>query len=255
MAEYGSAAHIHSELDIELGDVFTASATTQGLTKSGAEMSLRVGFIRRVYLLLAAQLCLTTLICFGAMAPAVAPAVVKRAGVISCVAGVVSFVLLLAMRCYKARHPYNLALLGAWTLAISLSLAVQCSVYAQSGDRDIVVQAAGTTLALFVSLTAFTFYSKIDFSFLRAGLFICLLGLCVWSLGSFFCGYPPRTMLYCVASAVVFCGYVLFDTHQLVHRLSLDQHVQGAIELYLDIINLFLATLRILKQLKSDSRK
>ena len=230
MAGYGSAAH--SELDIELGDVFAASATTQELTKSGAEMSLRVGFIRRVYLLLAAQLSLTALVCYGAMAPTVAPAVVKQAGALSCGAGVASFVLLLAMRCYKARHPYNLGLLGAWTLAMAVSVGVQCSVFAQSGDRDIVVQAAGTTLVLFASLTAFTFHSKIDFSFLRAGLFICLLGLVVWSCGAWLFGYPPRTMLYCVASALVFCGYVLFDTHQLIHRLSLDQHVQGEFIFY-----------------------
>ncbi len=46
--------------------------------------------------------------------------------------------------------------------------------------------------------------------------------------------------------AVLFCGYIVFDTHMLMERHSLDEYVWASVSLYLDIINLFLQILRLL---------
>ncbi|OBS82466.1 hypothetical protein A6R68_23539 [Neotoma lepida] len=47
--------------------------------------------------------------------------------------------------------------------------------------------------------------------------------------------------------ALLFCGFIIYDTHSLMHRLSPEEYVLAAINLYLDIINLFLHLLRFLE--------
>jgi hypothetical protein len=51
---------------------------------------------------------------------------------------------------------------------------------------------------------------------------------------------------YASLIAVVFCGYIIFDTHQILHRCSPEEYVLASVDLYLDLLNLFLAILRIL---------
>lgn len=50
--------------------------------------------------------------------------------------------------------------------------------------------------------------------------------------------------------ALLFCGFIIYDTHSLMHRLSPEEYVLAAINLYLDIINLFLHLLRLLEAAK-----
>ncbi|KAJ2816630.1 hypothetical protein FBU31_006508, partial [Coemansia sp. 'formosensis'] len=53
-------------------------------------------------------------------------------------------------------------------------------------------------------------------------------------------------LVMAVVIALVFCGYILYDTHMIMHRLSPDEYIIASLDLYLDVVNLFLAILRIL---------
>lgn len=46
-------------------------------------------------------------------------------------------------------------------------------------------------------------------------------------------------------SVVIFSGFILYDTQQIMKRLSPDEAIVGALSLYVDIINLFLSVLRV----------
>ena len=249
---YGSAAHKEVDVDVELGDVFASTSTSAiGLTKLNTNKTLRIAFIRKVYTLLFAQLIVTATICIASMQPRAIHALLPLVGPISTAAGITSFVLLLAMMCFKSRHPVNLILLSAWTLAMAGTLATVCVTMAASGDGGVVVQAGGTTLALFAALTAFTFQSKYDFSAIGAGLGLALMGLLVWSFGTMLLGYDGSSMAISVVSGLIFCGYIVYDTHRLIKKMSVDQYVEATIALYLDIVNLFLDILRVLQKMKS----
>lgn len=50
----------------------------------------------------------------------------------------------------------------------------------------------------------------------------------------------------CLAGAVVFSGFIIFDTHIMMTKLSPEEYIMAAINLYLDAINLFMYILRIL---------
>lgn len=55
-----------------------------------------------------------------------------------------------------------------------------------------------------------------------------------------------------MGGAVLFCGFILFDTHLIMHRLSPEEYVLASVSLYLDFINLFLYILRILQAVRRD---
>ena len=104
---------------------------------------------------------------------------------------------------------------------------------------------------MFAGLTLFAWQSKIDFSFLGAGLGAGLWLLLLWGLfGALFGGGGGA--MYSLFGAALFCGYVLFDTWLIMHKLGCDDYVLGAIMLYLDIVNLFLFILQLLSSNRRD---
>lgn len=56
--------------------------------------------------------------------------------------------------------------------------------------------------------------------------------------------------MYAIAGALLFSAFIVFDTHMLMHKLSPEEYVLASINLYLDIINLFIEILRILDAMK-----
>ena len=98
-----------------------------------------------------------------------------------------------------------------------------------------------------MSLTFYTCQSKFDFSFLGAGLFAVTWVLLLWGGVTAIMGVQPGLM-YSVLGAIVFSLYILYDTSQILYRHSVDDYVVASIDLYLDIVNLFLFLLRLLSQ-------
>lgn len=55
-----------------------------------------------------------------------------------------------------------------------------------------------------------------------------------------------------VAGAVIFCGFIIFDTHLIMHKLSPEEYILASVNLYLDFLNLFLYVLRILQAMRRE---
>ena len=105
--------------------------------------------------------------------------------------------------------------------------------------------------ALYISITLFTVFSKIDFSFLAP--LLCALGLVflVWGLIlglAFSIGGFSRDwhIVWAVLGVILFTGYIIYDTYMIVTHLGIDDYVIAAVELYLDFINMFLVILALL---------
>lgn len=56
------------------------------------------------------------------------------------------------------------------------------------------------------------------------------------------------TAVYGGLSAIVFSGYIVYDTDNLIKRFTYDEYIWASVTLYLDILNLFLTILRMLRQ-------
>ncbi|GFR99326.1 protein lifeguard 4 [Elysia marginata] len=79
--------------------------------------------------------------------------------------------------------------------------------------------------------------------------------MCLWSLMvvSFIQIMIPVPIIHLgisLAGAALFCVFIVVDTHLLMSRLSPEEYIMAAINLYLDILNLFLYILRILGERK-----
>ena len=55
-----------------------------------------------------------------------------------------------------------------------------------------------------------------------------------------------------IGGALLFCGFIIFDTHIIMHKLSAEEYILASINLYLDFINLFIYILRILQSARKD---
>lgn len=54
-------------------------------------------------------------------------------------------------------------------------------------------------------------------------------------------------MIYGLLASLIFCGYIIYDTDNLIKRYSYDEYIWAAVSLYLDVINLFLALLTVFR--------
>eukprot|EP00940_MAST-03C_sp_MAST-3C-sp2_P001676 g1676.t1 len=207
---------------------------------------LRLGFIRKVYAILAAQLILTCSVSYFFMyKPSVNAFVLDNTSAIMWPAFIVSIGLLIGLHCYKKKHPTNYYLLFAFTLCEAFIVGIVCAAYERAGYGFLILEAASITAVIFLSLSAFTFYSGYDFGFMGMFLFASLIGLIFWS---FFCaifGFQTG-YLYSLVGTMVFSGYVVFDTWKISRVYGYDDYIPAAIDLYLDIINLFLYILDLL---------
>lgn len=101
------------------------------------------------------------------------------------------------------------------------------------------------SITAFSGLTGYALFSKKDFSYLGGALTMGLIVLFGASLINLFLGSSVFSLAISSVAVLLFGAYVLYDTSQLL-RSDEDDAVGGAIRLYLDFINIFLAILRIL---------
>lgn len=52
--------------------------------------------------------------------------------------------------------------------------------------------------------------------------------------------------------AMIFAGYLVYDTDNLIKRHTYDEYIWASVALYLDILNLFLHILQVLRGIQSD---
>jgi FtsH-binding integral membrane protein len=143
----------------------------------------------------------------------------------------------------RKSYPTNLLFLSGFTLmeAYSISLIVSFT------ESKIVLEAVVFTLGIFVALSLFACQSKYDFTAWQPYLFGALWVMILFGFMSAFFPYDSKVELgYGIVAALVFSGYILVDTQLIMRHYHVEEEIAAAISLYLDIINLFLAILRIL---------
>ncbi|KAK7336785.1 hypothetical protein VNO77_17333 [Canavalia gladiata] len=237
--------------DVERGGGGEGEGGTRPLYPAMLENpQLRWSFIRKVYSIITFQLLLTI---------AVASVVVFVHPIahffVGSTAGLVLFILLLIvpfitlcpLYYYHQKHPLNYFLLFIFTVTLAFAIGLTCAF--TSGK--VILESVILTTVVVLSLTLYTFWAARrghDFSFLGPFLFGALLVLMVFALIQilFPLGKLSRMIYGCLAS-IIFCGYIIYDTDNLIKRFSYDEYIWAAVSLYLDIINLFLSLLTVFR--------
>ncbi|XP_072719221.1 protein lifeguard 4 [Ciconia boyciana] len=214
-----------------------------GTNVASASVHIRMAFLRKVYSILSIQVLLTTVTSAIFLYSTGVQAFVHERPALVLISGFGSLAIIVALTLYRHQHPVNLYLLFGFTLLEALTVAITVSFY----DVSIVLQAFILTTAVFLGLTAYTLQSKRDFSKFGAGLFACLWILILSGFLRLFFYSETIELVFAAAGALLFCGFIIYDTHLLMHKLSPEEYILAAINLYLDIINLFLHLLRLLE--------
>jgi FtsH-binding integral membrane protein len=143
----------------------------------------------------------------------------------------------------RKSYPTNLLFLAGFTAMEAYSISVIVSFT----DSKIVLQALFFTLGIFIALSLFACQSKYDFTHWAPYLFGALWVVVLFGFMSMF--FPSSSAVelgYGVVCALIFSGYILVDTQMIMRHYHVEEEIAASISLYLDIINLFLAILRIL---------
>ena len=73
-----------------------------------------------------------------------------------------------------------------------------------------------------------------------------LFGLIVWGIINIIFGFRLQ-FLYSLFGALLFCGFIVYDTYAVSQEYEIDQYVEASIALYLNLVNLFLYLLQLLR--------
>jgi len=120
---------------------------------------------------------------------------------------------------WAAKRGHNFNFLGPFLFAAILVLMVYCLL-------QVMDFCAPFPLSLSFSIDL----SYMDFSF-------CYIFLPLGRVGK---------TIYCWIAAIMFSGFIVYDTDNLIKHYTYDEHIIASISLYLDIANLFSALLNLL---------
>ena len=145
-----------------------------------------------------------------------------------------------------ARHvfPANIGLLFLFAAGMGMAISPALYVYGQQ-QPGLITQAAMLTIGAFGVLTAYAFTSRRDFSawgsFFMVGLFV-VIGTMILNI---FFKNPALDLWLAGVTVLVFSGLLVFDTWRLRNVYGPDDYVSAAVNIYLDLLNMFMAILRI----------
>lgn len=220
-----------------------------------APSTVRKGFIQKVYTILTFQLILTFLIAAPFQNPALQPWIHSNTWIMwpvymMCLGAVVG----VACCCQSIARtfPYNYIFLLFVTVCISIVVGFVTAFYTTSS----VILAVAATAVTFGMLTAYACFTKTDFTglgpYLMGALFAMIgMSFVITFVGLFFELPPWVQVVYSILGVLLFSFYIIYDTQMIVggnhkNQFSVDDYVFAALNLYLDIINLFLYLLSLL---------
>ncbi|PSS14596.1 BI1-like protein [Actinidia chinensis var. chinensis] len=211
---------------------------------------MRWAFIRKVYSIVAFQLLLTVAVASVVVfvRPIATFFVTTTAGLALYIVLIITpLIILCPLYYYHRKHPLNFFLLLLFTVTLAFGVGLSCAFT----KGRIILEAAILTAVVVVSLTLYTFWAAkrgYDFNFLGPFLFGAVIVLLVFALIQIL--FPLgkiSLMIYGGLAALIFCGYIVYDTDNLIKRHSYDEYIWASVSLYIDIINLFLALLTLFR--------
>lgn len=233
----------HIPVDIKSND--------EELSEESIQIAVRNGFIRKVYSILSVQLIITFGAVFLFQIPSIKLFIFKNQSLAGntlmfcSLAFLTLFLVLVCNRSLSRTVPYNYYILFAITLCESLVCGIVSSLYS--------FQIVATALALtIISTLAITFYActtKTNFSYYRMGMFIVFSQIFMIGLIASLFRLQALYALYTFLMTIMIGIYLVYDTQLIMGKFgvgySVDDYIFATLEIYMDIIRLFLLILRI----------
>ncbi len=140
--------------------------------------------------------------------------------------------------------------LGLYVVAESI-IFLPILFIAQNFYPGVIVMAGGSTVALTAILTAIVFITRKDFSFLRTFLIfggLAAMGLIALAIVVGFDLGP----IFTYAMIALACGYILYDTSNIMLNYRTDQYVAASLALFASVALLFWYILQLWMSAQRD---
>jgi len=170
-----------------------------------------MGFIRKVYGILATQLLLTAFFCLLPYTNNNVKHFLITHFWMALAASISALVISCALTCCSnlARQvPTNYILLFVFTFLEAYAVGSVCAIYQ---DGLLVLTAAFMTAGIVIGLTIYAIFTKTDFTVCGGALFVVGAAFIMFSLFSFMFG-PTMRMIYAALGVILFGFYLIFDT-------------------------------------------
>ena len=201
----------------------------------------QIGFIRKVYGILSAQLIVTAIVCSFPviLGDAYKVFVLEHVGLlILAIISIFTCIIMLTCCGFHRSVPANYILTLIFTLSEAYLVSIICARY----DPATVMTATFMTASIVVGLTLYAVFTKTDFTACGGILLCVLISFAFFGLFSIFFGFYLK-IVYCTLGVILFGIYLVFDTQMIVgnksRAYSREDYILAAINLYLDIIQIF----------------
>uniref|UniRef100_A0A8C9WCC0 Fas apoptotic inhibitory molecule 2a n=1 Tax=Scleropages formosus TaxID=113540 RepID=A0A8C9WCC0_SCLFO len=231
----------------------STSGSYDGLSgNSWEDKNIRRMFVRKVFAILMVQLMVT----FGLVALFTFCEQVRQfvqynriLYLASYITFMGTYLVLVCSTSARRRYPTNIILLGIFTLAMSYMAGMLASYH----NTRVVLLCVGITAMVCLAVTLFCFQTKFDFTSCHGLMFSLMMVLMITGLLLIFTapfGYIPWLQTaYAGLGALVFTLFLAFDVQLLMgnrrYSLSPEEHVFGALCLYMDIVYIFFFLLQL----------
>ncbi len=176
-----------------------------------------------------------------------------------CAFGMIFFCIMASCTaCSPGLKRFGYVFLGGFTLCMSGLLMGVCAYY----DSKVVIIAVAITAAFVIGVTIYSLRTTIDFTFLGAmlwGLCICFLLSLIFSIFAFVMPHKFLRWWYiliCFLGVCLFGIYIIIDTQLIMGKCGIqfgvDDYVLAALNIYIDIVYLFIYILRIIGAAKGN---
>lgn len=215
-----------------------------------SEKTIRHGFIRKVYSILMCQLLITASMIALFLYHKPTQKWVHQHQELFWICFVATIVLIICMACcpsVRRKSPMNFVFLFLFTVAEGFLLATAASTY----KSEEVLMAVGITAAVCLALTVFAFQTKYDFTGCHSILFVAVIILLIFGIIAMIWPSKIMQLVYSSLGALIFSFYLIYDTQVMVggkHKYSIspEEYIFAALNLYLDVINIFIYILSII---------
>ena len=203
----------------------------------------RIGFIKKVYGILISQMLLTFLVTCLSFFDSVNKFFINNYWIIF-IGAVIMIACLILMTCcktYARKVPINYALLFGVTLGTSILLLTCCARY----TIETVLIAWGFAIGMSLAITVYTFFAKVNFSTLFALGFIVFFAIIIFGIMCAIFRNNYLNLVYSLLGAILYGIFLICDTQLLMrgehgHHYSTEDYIFASLNLYLDIIMIFL---------------
>eukprot|EP00826_Nyctotherus_ovalis_P050770 TRINITY_DN6264_c0_g2_i2.p1 TRINITY_DN6264_c0_g2~~TRINITY_DN6264_c0_g2_i2.p1 ORF type:complete len:230 (-),score=40.85 TRINITY_DN6264_c0_g2_i2:162-851(-) len=217
----------------------------------------RLGFVQKVYGIIALQVGVTASFCFLALVNETFLSILHNSFlcVMSAVGLLVITLMLACSKDMRSSVPRNYILLLLFTIFEGHMVALVCNKY----DSETVAMALVLTTGISLIVTGYAMTTKTDYTISVKVLLTLFAASLVVGIMGWFWHTREMELLSCFTAIAISSFYILYDTQKLLGnsacKFDLDDYILAALNIYLDIIRLFLDILKILDKVNEDKKK